>query len=940
MMRISRLGHGALAVTIACLLLFSSALPAAAQATSSASLSGTVKDGAGTPIAGAIVTLTGPQNATATTDPTGDFVLIVKPGIYTVAVTRGGFQSVTLNDLAVVAGSQPLTVTLSRADLSTLRTIGSVSTSARGSGSTINTGAAVTGYLSAQTFADLASPQINQVLQEQGDVTIEHMGSQQDTAIIVGGLQPYETQVLIDGHPIALGQYGVWLSHLFPDYLVGGIETQSGPGNTTPFANLAVGGTANILTPGFTQRQTAQIVSGFDNYNSQYTDVLATGSAAKLQYVVAAGVAGINGPYFHKYGCSVSEDYGTAANTSSSTGIIQFCGDESGSEYDKGELLKLRYNFSSGTSFEVGFVGSYGGYSPQGTAWGNALGPTMIESCMTATPNSDPAICGNPAYANLVGKTINAIQWYPGTQVSNTQQLYDAQFRTSIGNDTLLLRPYVGAIQPESYDGYDEGFYPSFYSGPIPKTTPPTTPAEWYYDFVNAPGAACPPGSVFSYSQPTNSKGQSTTPGINGNLECYQYPYTFYEQDKLYGNTLSYIHPFGDNSLQFTYDFHGQSTFAYANAIGNVTVPFTGTRFSTLSLTGDFHPLDKLTVDLGLYDTTWSLGGSQGVVDIATGAESLVNLQRDETRFDPHVATVFRPDRDDSLRLAWGTSHTFPFAGDVSGLPAYQPYAQSAPAYTAGAYTEKNPQLLPEFSSEWTVGADHRFRNGAVFSADLEYAVVHDVFQQLEYSEVISEFQGTPTNPSNDVLGIFLPINVAELTAKIATLKYAYAPPVGWGYSVSVTADSSQFSGIPNNAYSLTASFPVNNVQVCGTGLFTPGLATCIPYLKSFGTFSYTWSDGSLAKLGVDYEGKNNSYYQPPFAELFLTLRHPINKSLELQVSIENLLNTNNFSNLPAPNAGEPLVAATSVGQTTYLPDLLPIPPRTIRAQLRLHTGR
>ncbi|MGD1068053.1 MAG: carboxypeptidase-like regulatory domain-containing protein, partial [Vulcanimicrobiaceae bacterium] len=132
-------------------------MPAAAQATSSASLSGTVKDGAGTPIAGAIVTLTGPQNATATTDPTGDFVLIVKPGIYTVAVTRGGFQSVTLNDLAVVAGSQPLTVTLSRADLSTLRTIGSVSTSARGSGSTINTGAAVTGYLSAQTFADLAS---------------------------------------------------------------------------------------------------------------------------------------------------------------------------------------------------------------------------------------------------------------------------------------------------------------------------------------------------------------------------------------------------------------------------------------------------------------------------------------------------------------------------------------------------------------------------------------------------------------------------------------------------------------------------------------------------------------------------------------------------------------------------------------------------------------
>ncbi|HTW83939.1 MAG TPA: carboxypeptidase regulatory-like domain-containing protein [Candidatus Sulfotelmatobacter sp.] len=933
-MRTHRFGPGALAVTTASLLAFLPTPPAGAaasapalvaQAAQTATITGTAKDGSGTPVAGAVVTASGPQTATATTDPTGDFVLVVKPGIYTIAVTRGGFQPVTLNDVAVTAGSsQPLSVTLSRVDLSSLRTIGRVSTSGRGA-STINAGAAVSDYVPAQTFEDIASPQINTALQTQGDVTIEHLGSQQDTAIIVGGLQPYETQVLIDGHPVALGQYGVWLSHLFPSYLVGGIETQSGPGNTTPFANLAVGGTANILTPGFTQRTTAQVTTGLDNYNSQYTNVIATGAADRLQYVVAAGVAGINGPYFHKYGCAVSEDYGSVANSSASAGIVQFCGDESGSEFDKGQLLKLRYNFSPGTSFDVGFLGSYGGYSPQGTAWGNALGPTLIESCMY---NSDPMICGNPAYANLTGKTINAIQWYPGTQITNTQQLYTAQFRTSIGNDTLLLRPYVGNIQPESYDGYDEGFYPSFYS-------PPNADAAAY----TAVGGTCPPGTVFSYSQPTNSKGQTyTTP--NGQIECFQYPYTFYEQDKLYGNTFSYIHPFGDDTLQFTYDFHGQSTFAYANAIGNVTVPLTGTRFSTLALTGDFHAVRNLTFDAGLYDTTWTLAGSQGVVDVATGAESLVNLQRAETRFDPHVAAIFRPGADDSFRLAWGTSHTFPFAGDVSGLPAYQPFAQSAPTYTAGIYTEKNPQLLPEFSSEFTGGVDHRFKNGAVLSADLEYAVVHDVFQQLEYSEVVSEFQGSATNPSNDVLGIFLPINVAELTAKIATVKYTYAPPVGWGYSVSVTADSSVFSGIPLNAYNLSPAFPVNNVQVCGTGLFTPGLATCIPYLKSFGSLGYTWSDGSVARLAVDYEGKNNPFYQPPFAELFLTLRHPINKSLEFQISVENLLNTNNFSNLPAPNIGEPLVAATSVGQTTYLPDLLPIPPRTVRAQLRLHTGR
>ncbi len=140
----------------------------------------------------------------------------------------GGFQPASLSDVAVVAGtSQPLAIVLGAADLSSLRTIGRVTTAARGSASAINTGAASSTYVTAQAFANLGNPQLNDVLQRVPDVTVQHMGSQQDTSIVVGGLQPYETQVLMDGHPLALGQYGVWLSHLFPTYLVGGMETAS-----------------------------------------------------------------------------------------------------------------------------------------------------------------------------------------------------------------------------------------------------------------------------------------------------------------------------------------------------------------------------------------------------------------------------------------------------------------------------------------------------------------------------------------------------------------------------------------------------------------------------------------------------------------------------------------------------------------------------------------
>jgi outer membrane receptor protein involved in Fe transport len=272
----------------------------------------------------------------------------------------------------------------------------------------------------------------------------------------------------------------------------------------------------------------------------------------------------------------------------------------------------------------------------------------------------------------------------------------------------------------------------------------------------------------------------------------------------------------------------------------------------------------------------------------------------------------------------------------VSGTAGYQPFAQSAPLYTLGIFEEKNPNLQPEFSQAEDLGGDLRLPNGAVFSMDLQDTTVHNVFQQLTLAENTT-FQG-----NTGVLGIFLPINVAQLRSQLITAKYAYAPSYGFGYNFQVAADRSILSGIPSGAYNANPGFPVNNVQVCGNGLFTPGLATCIPFLKGYGQISYSNEihGGTYAALGIAYWGKNNPYYQPPFTLLDLTVRQPLERYVDLQFSVENLLNSNTFSNLPEPNAGVPVVAETTTGQTTYLPDLLPAPPRTFRLQARFHMGR
>jgi len=920
-----------------------------------ATISGTVRSGGGAPIPGATVEISGPTNTTAITDANGRFSVGAVPGLYSITVRKSGFNSASLADLAITAGaSSPLAVSLNPVDLSSLRTIGSVSSTSRSGGSSINTSAATSDFLSGTAFQDEAAPQINDVLQHLPDVTLEHMGDEPDTYIIVGGQQPYETQVLIDGHPLALGQNGAWSSTYFPSYLLGGAETQTGPGNTTPFANIAVGGTVNLLTPGFTQKPTAELNVGTDTFFSQYSNLLATDTIGKLAYVVDIGAGGLNGPYYESQHCDV--------NGPGAFAIIEYCGDSSGSLLTRGSDLKLRYNFTPQTSFEVGFVGAWGEFSPQGAAWGTDDGATTIVACLPGTQE-----CTNPANSSLVGQTIHGYTWYPGSFVYNNQDLFDAQLRTAIGNNTLLVRPYIGSIEPEIVDGTQEGQYAQYFApgsnypacivgaGGVPTNQPCyQAPGQTPGTQLSASGPAnanyfesqvCPVGSIYSYSQLNSPANTIVTK--NGQEECFQYPYTTFENDKLYGTTFSFLHPMGDSSLNFTYDFHGQSTFAFVNAPTNITVPTSAVRYSTFSLTGDIHVAPKLSIDAGLYNTLWSIAGVQplivgGVVQTdASGNTIPTGLGRHIAHFDPHIALIARPDSNTSVRAAWGTSATFPFAGQVSGNASYTPYSTSYPEDTDGSLAEKNPSLDPEVSTAYDLGLDHRFKNGSVFSADVDDTIIHNVFQDVVVNETVPQTSQCDPQPQQPlcILAVSTFINAASLHTEMATLHYRYAPRTGFGFNLSASATRSIVTGIPLSALNANASLPANGQQICGEGA-SPAVATCIPYLKGYGQLTYVAKGGTYFGLGVDYEGKNNSYLQPPLAIVDFTFRRPVTKSLELLISAENLLNTNNYNNLPIPGGGVETVAGTSTGLTSYQQTLVPTPPRTIRAQLRLHVGR
>jgi hypothetical protein len=839
----------------------------ALAATEAGAISGTIDTVGGTPIAGAEVTLSGPSRQETTSDASGKFTFAnVAPGIYRLQVTKGGYLTASADSLTVVSDNT-LTerVVLEQPNLSSLHTIGSVSVSAS---SSINTGAASETVVSQQQIQNVANPQINEVLQEVPGVNLSRTGSAPNTSISLGGAQPYETQVLLDGHPLSTGRYGSYISQYFNAFLLGGIETEIGPGNTTPFAGTAIGGTANLLTPSYNGHSYTMFTTGVDSYDSQYSDFLTVGKLGeKLKYVFGAGYNGSNGPYQGTTGCVVTPSNPARTNLPGSTGIIQYCGSLGAPLFQKGEIAKLHYDFSPVTSFEVGYIGSQSGYFPQGTAYGQQAGNMTIAPCITVSGKQE---CTNPAYSGYIGKTINGYIFYPGSNVFNDQPLFEGQFRTAIGDNTLLVRPYAGNVLRD-IDGGGESGYPNYFT---------------------------PQG-----------------------VEVPQSPYTTFELDQLHGTTVSFIHPFGDNSITATYDYHSDDTYAQAGTPGPtmpVVVPNTLERTNIFSLTGNFALARNLALATGLYETNWQLDGWQAS---PTSTSTYVNAPatRDVHHFDPHLALTYSPHVGLSYRASYGTSVNFPYAGNISGVPYIAQPSATAPNGTT--LVEKNPNLEPEIAHEFDLGVDKRFHDNSVLSFD---------FLDMHVANVMETAVTQVNLPTYTYINE--PINAALLSSQSAMVKYTHTPIVGFGYYVTGTLERAIVTGIPLSAYGTSYSEPANGVQLCGT--------ICIPYLKAYGQLQYAFRDKTLLLLGADFEGKNNSYNQGPLTLLNFTYSHPLNRTVSLQVSADNLLNTNTFDNLVVPNVGVPQVGENNKGQYgNYVTPIIPALPRTVRMQLTWKQG-
>ncbi len=114
----------------------------------------------------------------------------------------------------------------------------------------------------------------------------------------IRGALPYETESLIDGHPVSVGAAGTFSPNLINPFLLDNVEIVKGPGSMPAEINYAINGTVNYRTLEPTPENKFSGEFGVDKWGGVSTGFKATGSTKnhKIEYAAGYVTDGAPGP--------------------------------------------------------------------------------------------------------------------------------------------------------------------------------------------------------------------------------------------------------------------------------------------------------------------------------------------------------------------------------------------------------------------------------------------------------------------------------------------------------------------------------------------------------------------------------------------------------------------------------------------------------------------
>jgi hypothetical protein len=955
----------------------------------SASVSGRITDSqSGGPVVNATVSIKGPSTYTTTTDASGSFTINnVTPGIYTVSITKAGYNPLNENTLVVLAGGTPaISGQMQPITFTTLRTIASVTSTSRG---TFNVTPAAVNVISAQTLQEQGQTQVMTVLNQTPGIVANFPSSSSNGAAPgsitfpqIRGALSFETASLVDGHPVSVGSFGDYVSTFVPGFLLGNIEIVKGPGVEAPNVNYAIGGTVNYTTKEPTYTPQGTFSMGFDTRGSSLINFDFTGTAGRLGYVFgfsnnnltsaldgyqalfspSGGIVNFNGTTGTAlaFNDAAIRLPGTASTNFASFNLIACCQAITDLYQQKAYLVKLRYKLSPVSSLTFTYLGAQT-YANNDANTGDitSFGTFCTPGTVTGATATSPATinCSNPGYTGSLpnNSPVTEIFVHPGaTREVQNEPVLMGDFRTSVGNDTLLARYYAAGIHRLLNQGSGSPLVPQ----------------------------------VLDLTQYGNDTATGQTfNGTSVPVDFFNY-FNQAEDDRLFGWSAEWNHPFNaTSSLTFAVDQTSSSTVSYSASAAvstsgttcnhgfniacvspsfSLTIPAGSTQlFSTAMARYQTQLGPKWTANFAGYYNIYNSTYATQSVNFGTGANACqftgancVFANSIHNHWDGRAAFEYRPNANLAFRFAAGSAIAPPYLQLLSTLPRAISCSgctgSGVPTQTVNAGT-----LLPETAFGYNIGGDYRFRDGATtLSGDLYLTNEWNHFLSYTYDSgttcpATDPVTGgpTPTGCAGKELFYSSNRNLAQARFEGIELALKRRPTVGFGYTLQGSLQRGYAYNLPKCFYSTTplnaaptatipdpcAAFQTNLTIIPGQNFTGNGISSscgnfaigcgpnntsstfscgcnglsngAIPYAVGYAELSYRFPGGASAYVGDQFMGKNNSLARPPFWIMNAGVTLPFHNGLAIQVNGYNLTNT--FSGVwPGFGAGVPIPIA------------------------------
>ena len=425
-----------------------------------------------------------------------------------------------------------------------------------------------------------------------------------------------ETMVTIDGHPISSGVSGTFLGQFTDTGLLGGVDVLTGAGIYGSNSGESAVGTVNIRTPDFSSKDSLYAQGGLDTSGGSFETFLATLNAGKFSFVLGKSFSGyITAANQDVYGL-VSGNVGSGATAVNggakpspnfqysppnlTNNLLAYQQPLTGPIDNNAQLAKMRFKFSDATSIAFEFFGTQATLNPVGANYGQFDGYLTVPQCLTGGKAASGANCGlNSAYnspfaTNVVGTVVPTYTFFPNESISNNNPNFNLDFKTTLGNDTILLRPYTANITRLTNASTANSVYGNGNSQVAQASYQVVNNANCQLQFIAPTAAGGAKGPCYTYgSNPngpayvvatngasaafpvtTNPAGfnctvatpcyTTTTQQSNSGVWGFGTPSYAEEYDQLGGYTFSYIHPVGNNIYNFSIDHYYNDTVSYS----------------------------------------------------------------------------------------------------------------------------------------------------------------------------------------------------------------------------------------------------------------------------------------------------------------------------------------------------------------------------------------